>query len=53
MRIENIPVGFRAKETYKIVNENEFMETFELAGQEKDYPVGYRRAMDFYNPLPL
>lgn len=29
--IENIPAGWKAKETYRIVNENEFIETFELA----------------------
>jgi hypothetical protein len=29
--IENIPAGFRAKESYQIISENEFIETFELA----------------------
>ena len=34
--IENIPPGFRARLTYKILNENEFQQTFDLAqsGQE-------------------
>jgi hypothetical protein len=29
--IENIPAGWRARETYKILNDNEFVELFELA----------------------
>jgi len=37
--IENIPPGWRAKETYQIVNENEFIEIFELAGPGKDFEV--------------
>lgn len=37
--IENIPAGWRAKETYRIVNENEFTETFELAEPGKDFKV--------------
>ena len=34
--IENIPLGFRARLTYKVLNENEFQQTFDLAqsGQE-------------------
>lgn len=36
--IENIPPGFRARLTYRILNENEFEQTFDLAspGQEFD-----------------
>jgi hypothetical protein len=34
--IENIPPGWRARETYKITNENEFIETFELAAPNED-----------------
>lgn len=34
--IENIPSGWRAKETYKINNDNEFIETFELAEPNKN-----------------
>ncbi len=37
--IENIPTGWRAKETYKVVTPNEFIETFELAEPGKDYEV--------------
>lgn len=37
--IENIPSGFRAKETYQVVNENEFTEIFELAEPGKDFQV--------------
>ncbi|HWN11455.1 MAG TPA: hypothetical protein VNO50_19660 [Pyrinomonadaceae bacterium] len=37
--LENIPQGYRAKETYKILNENEFMETFEIAAPGKDFTV--------------
>lgn len=37
--IENIPAGFRARETYQIINENEFTETFELAEPGKDFEV--------------
>lgn len=37
--IENIPMGWRAKETYNIANENEFTETFELAPPGKPFEV--------------
>lgn len=37
--IENIPAGWRAKSTYKILNENEFLEIFELAGPGKEFEV--------------
>lgn len=37
--IENIPTGYRAKETYQIINENEFTETFELAESGKEFEV--------------
>lgn len=37
--IENIPAGWRARETYRILNEHEFTETFELAGPGKDFQV--------------
>ncbi len=36
-RIENIPPGWRARETYTIVSENEFLEKFELAEPGKDF----------------
>ena len=35
--IENIPSGWRARETYLILNENEFIERFELAEPGKDF----------------
>jgi hypothetical protein len=35
--IENIPMGWRAKETYTILNPNEFTELFELAAPGKDF----------------
>jgi hypothetical protein len=37
--IENIASGWRARETYRIVNANEFIETFELAAPGKDFEV--------------
>lgn len=37
--IENIPPGWRARETYRILNENEFVETFELAQPGKEFAV--------------
>ena len=37
--IENIPAGYKAKETYKILNENEFTETFEIAEPGKEFSV--------------
>ena len=37
--IENIPSGYRAKETYRIVTENEIEETFEIAEPNKDFTV--------------
>ncbi len=37
--IENIPAGWRAKETYRILNENEIEETFELAEPNKPFAV--------------
>jgi len=42
--IENIPTGFRARETYQIVNENEFTETFEMAEPGKEFEV-YSKAI--------
>ncbi len=37
--IENIPEGWKAKETYQLINENEIEETFELAEPNKDFFV--------------
>jgi len=35
--IENIAPGSRARETYRILNDNEFVETFALAGPNQDF----------------
>ncbi len=37
--IENIPPGYRARETYRILNENEFVEIFELAAPGKEFTI--------------
>ncbi|HEY3389890.1 MAG TPA: hypothetical protein VGK38_09985 [Prolixibacteraceae bacterium] len=37
--IENIAPGWRAKESYRLVNENEFVETFELAEPKGTFEV--------------
>ena len=37
--IENIPSGWRARETYKILNEDEFTETFKLAPPEQEFEL--------------
>lgn len=37
--IENIPIGWRARETYQITNEKELMEIFELAAPNRDFEV--------------
>jgi hypothetical protein len=37
--IENIPQGYRARETYQVVNDNEFIETFEIAEPGKDFEL--------------
>ena len=37
--IENIPPGFRAKESYEILNDNQIQETFELAEPGKEFEV--------------
>ena len=37
--LENIPAGYRAKETYRILNENEFTEIFEIAEPGKEFTV--------------
>lgn len=38
-RIENIPEGWRARETYKIVGPDEYVEVFELAQPQKDFAL--------------
>lgn len=37
--LENLPIGWRARETFRILNENEFVEVFELAPPEKEFSV--------------
>lgn len=37
--LENIPAGYRAREAYTIVSDNEFKETFELAEPGKDFEL--------------
>lgn len=37
--IENIPSGFRARETYKILGPDEFVEVFEIAEPGKDFEL--------------
>jgi hypothetical protein len=37
--LENLPAGFRAKETYKIISNDEFVEVFELAAPGKEFAV--------------
>lgn len=37
--IENIPAGWRARETYQIVNQNEFTERFDLAAPGEDFKL--------------
>jgi hypothetical protein len=37
--IENIPKGFRAKETYRLLSDTEIEETFEIAEPGKDFTV--------------
>lgn len=37
--IENIPPGWSARETYQILNPNEFVEVFEIAGPGKSFEV--------------
>jgi hypothetical protein len=35
--IENLPAGFRGRETYRLVSDNEFVETFAMAEPGKDF----------------
>jgi hypothetical protein len=39
VRIENLPAGWRAKESYRIVSKDEIIETFSVAGPGKDFSV--------------
>ena len=42
--IENIPTGYRAKESYQLTGENEFREVFELAEPGKEFEL-YSKAV--------
>jgi len=37
--VENIPAGWRARETYRIIGSDEFIEVFELAEPGKDFEL--------------
>lgn len=37
--LENLPAGFRARESYRIAGPNEFTETFEIAEPNKEFEV--------------
>ena len=37
--MENLPPGWKARSTYRILNKNEFHQVFELAGPGKDFEV--------------
>jgi hypothetical protein len=39
VRIENIPAGWRAKESLRVLSPDEFVETFSLAPPGKDFAV--------------
>lgn len=39
VRIENIPAGYRAREAYRLLGPDEFVETFSLAEPGKDFEV--------------
>ena len=39
IRIENIPAGWRAKESFRVLSPDEFVETFSLAAPWKDFAV--------------
>ena len=41
--LENVPAGWKARETYEVVSPDEFVETFELAMGDKPFEV-YSRA---------
>jgi hypothetical protein len=37
--IENVPKGMKSRETFKILNDNEFIETFEIAMPGKEFQI--------------
>lgn len=38
-RVENLPEGWRARETYKIINRDEYTEIFEVAPPQKEFAI--------------
>jgi hypothetical protein len=48
--IENIPAGWRARETYQIISNDEYIETFELAPPGKDFTVYSKATMKRRKP---
>ena len=48
--IENIPPGWRARETYEIVDDNEYIETVELAAPGKEFTVYSKATMKRKRP---
>jgi len=48
--IENIPPGWRARETYQIIGNDEYIETFELAAPGKDFSVYSKATMKRRKP---
>jgi hypothetical protein len=48
--IENIPPGWRARETYRIIDENQYIETFELAPPGKDFEIYSKATMKRRKP---
>jgi hypothetical protein len=54
--IENIQPGCRAKETYKVISPDEFIETFALAAPGMDFEVytqcHLKKCREFISPFP-
>jgi hypothetical protein len=48
--IENIPVGWRAREIYEILNDDEYVETFELAAPGKEFKMYTKATMKRRKP---
>ena len=44
--IENIPAGYRARETYTILSRDEFTERFEIAEPGKDFELYLRGPLE-------
>ena len=48
--IENIPAGWKAREIYEILNDDEYIETFELAAPGKDFVLYTKATMKRRKP---